>query len=348
MTKTLSVKVFSIFAHVNVFINQSPLLSVTMSAALELEEGNEALLGEVQALRAIYGEGCVTTSRGGRNVDGRAYFMISIDLSTHMGQADSNESVTLSAQLPPAYPEDAPRTPTLAASNLTSAEAAHVVAAMLSRRRIISGEVCLFEYCEGVLNELHDADTMLRIRSQSSSSRGGGSLRLSGTEATAALEDGRRGEHGDDVGPDIDSVNVSTVALSLVHGTPLTDRKSVFQAHAARVASGADAQAIARAVRTGRKGAAATHIMWAYRLVSPDGHVVQDGDDDGEKGAAKTMLHVLQQSDARNVGIAVSRWFGGIKLGPARFRHIASVTRDAIDTLRDSDSDHHLTSGNHT
>lgn len=34
--------------------------------------------------------------------------------------------------------------------------------------------------------------------------------------------------------------------------------------------------------------------------------------------------------DAWNVIVVVSRWFGGTHLGPDRFKHINSTTRDAI------------------
>lgn len=53
----------------------------------------------------------------------------------------------------------------------------------------------------------------------------------------------------------------------------------------------------------------------------------QDCDDDGEDAAGRRLLHLLQVVDARNVIVVVSRWFGGVLLGPARFTHINNAAR---------------------
>jgi len=44
------------------------------------------------------------------------------------------------------------------------------------------------------------------------------------------------------------------------------------------------------------------------------------------------MAHLLDILDAKNVLVCVSRWFGGIHLGPDRFKHINQATRDALVT----------------
>ena len=54
---------------------------------------------------------------------------------------------------------------------------------------------------------------------------------------------------------------------------------------------------------------------------------VQDCDDDGEDAAGKRLLHLLQIVDAQNVLVVVSRWYGGVLLGPARFTHINNAAR---------------------
>ena len=58
--------------------------------------------------------------------------------------------------------------------------------------------------------------------------------------------------------------------------------------------------------------------------------VVQDYDDDGETAAGGRLLHVMQLMDVWNVVVVVTRWYGGIQLGPARFRLINDVGRDAL------------------
>ena len=57
---------------------------------------------------------------------------------------------------------------------------------------------------------------------------------------------------------------------------------------------------------------------------------IQDYDDDGETAAGARLLHVMQLMDVWNVLVVVSRWYGGIHLGPARFRLINDVGRDAL------------------
>lgn len=75
------------------------------------------------------------------------------------------------------------------------------------------------------------------------------------------------------------------------------------------------------------KIARATHNMLAYRIATEGGAVLQDCDDDGESGAGSRMLHLLQILDVIDVAVVVSRWYGGIHLGPDRFKHINNATR---------------------
>lgn len=42
------------------------------------------------------------------------------------------------------------------------------------------------------------------------------------------------------------------------------------------------------------------------------------------------MLHLLQLVDAWDVLVVVSRWYGGVLLGPERFRCIGAVAREAL------------------
>ena len=57
----------------------------------------------------------------------------------------------------------------------------------------------------------------------------------------------------------------------------------------------------------------------------------QDYDDDGESAAGSRLLHLLTVADARDVCVVVSRWYGGILLGPARFTHINNAARQLLD-----------------
>lgn len=57
----------------------------------------------------------------------------------------------------------------------------------------------------------------------------------------------------------------------------------------------------------------------------------QDCDDDGENAAGGRLLHLLELLDVKNVVVVVSRWYGGIQLGPKRFKIINNVARRALE-----------------
>ncbi|RSH90273.1 eIF2 kinase Gcn2p negative regulator [Saitozyma podzolica] len=56
-----------------------------------------------------------------------------------------------------------------------------------------------------------------------------------------------------------------------------------------------------------------------------------DCDDDGETAAGSRLAHLLEILEVENVLVVVTRWFGGIHLGPDRFKHINQVGRDALE-----------------
>uniref|UniRef100_A0A4W3HCH0 Impact RWD domain protein n=1 Tax=Callorhinchus milii TaxID=7868 RepID=A0A4W3HCH0_CALMI len=57
---------------------------------------------------------------------------------------------------------------------------------------------------------------------------------------------------------------------------------------------------------------------------------LQDCEDDGETAAGGRLLHLMQILDVRNVMVVVSRWYGGILLGPDRFKHINNSARNIL------------------
>ncbi|KAI5295801.1 eIF2 kinase Gcn2p negative regulator [Ascosphaera acerosa] len=115
----------------------------------------------------------------------------------------------------------------------------------------------------------------------------------------------------------------------------LTRKKSVFLARAARVTTEEHARkAIAALVASDKRVAKATHNITAWRIRGCDqadaaGHF-QHSNDDGEHAAGGKVLTLLQMVDAWDVVVVVSRWYGGVKLGPERFRAICHVAKDAL------------------
>ncbi|KAJ2938420.1 hypothetical protein O0L34_g13337 [Tuta absoluta] len=111
----------------------------------------------------------------------------------------------------------------------------------------------------------------------------------------------------------------------ITHGATIKDRKSSFQGHAAEVHSIDDINAVLATLMQNRKIHDATHNVLAYRIENVEGC-----DDDGEAHAGARLLRLLQILDQRNTLVVVSRWFGGIQLGPDRFRHINEAAKQAL------------------
>ena len=122
-----------------------------------------------------------------------------------------------------------------------------------------------------------------------------------------------------------------TCNINIFSGEALTVKKSVFQGHVAIVRNVQDVKTFLCKLKEIRKVSQATHNIVAYRICSTtEGSYIQDCADDGEVHAGGRLLHLLQIMDAKNIAVVVSRWFGGILLGPDRFRLINNCARDAI------------------
>ncbi|KAF2096143.1 impact family protein, partial [Rhizodiscina lignyota] len=112
----------------------------------------------------------------------------------------------------------------------------------------------------------------------------------------------------------------------------ITEKKSVFVARCVAVSSVDEAQrCIAHLLATDKRAAKATHNISAWRIRAlPDSAAYQDFDDDGETAAGGRLLKLLQMMDVWNLVVVVSRWYGGILLGPARFAIINEAARGAV------------------
>ena len=112
---------------------------------------------------------------------------------------------------------------------------------------------------------------------------------------------------------------------------PFVEKKSVFVARVAHVNSPAEAKSyLHHLLATDKKVAKATHNITAWRIHGANDASYQDCDDDGETAAGGRLLHLMQLMDVWDVMVCVTRWYGGIQLGPDRFRLINSAARDAF------------------
>lgn len=261
---------------------------------------HEDLENEVEVINSIYGEGTLEPAD-------RADIYI-----LHLPDRDT----TLRIQLAPEYPDVPPAILGThhAGEQMKKGEAAHVLEIFRESvgRLFQPGAVCLYDVIEDVSRSL-DAGS------------------FNDDQANQANQKDRAVETAEK------SV-VSTNAIQDLETPPwtvsdvVTELKSVFVARCAPVTSPDHAKKyLQHLLDHDKKVAKATHNITAYRIkVGENGVTFQDCDDDGETAAGGRLLHLMQLMDLWNVMVVVTRWYGGQKLGPARFGIINSVARDAF------------------
>mmetsp|Transcript_9784 Transcript_9784/g.16144 ORF Transcript_9784/g.16144 Transcript_9784/m.16144 type:complete len:307 (-) Transcript_9784:146-1066(-) len=124
-------------------------------------------------------------------------------------------------------------------------------------------------------------------------------------------------------------VTKETPPIEIVHGPITTENRSSFQSHIAAVQCMEDVRMFKSIVLSDKKVARATHNIFAYRFVCPNGTgvVYHDCDDDGETAAAGRVAEMMRLMHADGVAVIVTRWFGGVLLGPDRFKFICNSAR---------------------
>lgn len=104
-------------------------------------------------------------------------------------------------------------------------------------------------------------------------------------------------------------------AIASPSGFTVTDKRSRFVALAAPAATLAEADAVVAGRRQAHRKA--RHHCWACRVRDGDGRLVEQARDDGEVGRPGMKLLELLRRDGLEGVLVVSRFFGGVKLGPA-------------------------------
>ncbi|KAJ6779505.1 hypothetical protein PWT90_11146 [Aphanocladium album] len=111
----------------------------------------------------------------------------------------------------------------------------------------------------------------------------------------------------------------------------VVDAKSTFVAHVAPVTSPEQARLyVAQLLASDRRIRSATHNITAWRIRGQGAASYQDCDDDGEDAAGGRLLHLMQLMELWDAMVVVTRWYGGVKLGPRRFAVINAVARDGF------------------
>ncbi len=126
--------------------------------------------------------------------------------------------------------------------------------------------------------------------------------------------------------------------LQIFTSSPITVSKSVFVGHACRVTDPLEVPLVVHRLLSDKKNAKATHpVIHAYRIsksaaaTAGSTVILADNDDDGETAAGGRLAHLLQILELEDVLVVVTRWYGGILLGPERFKLINQAARDALE-----------------
>ncbi len=109
----------------------------------------------------------------------------------------------------------------------------------------------------------------------------------------------------------------------------LSDRGSKYAVSGAPVEARQHVQEILKRLKKDKKFAKATHHSWAVLL--SDGGPIKN--DDGESGAGRIILQMLEGADLKDHVVIVTRWYGGTKLGGDRFRRVQDCVRYYLDQL---------------
>ena len=262
---------------------------------------SEDLVNEIEALQSIYGPEVL------QEADGALNYILSIP----------RKQASLRVLLPPDYPKSIPQ---LLRVERTGAQArkgygSHIldIARVTLSSVFVPGSVCFFD----LLQELDTA------------------LAESEGQQPSLLDPGKDGNLLPNTAPS--EAYILEEEPRWVLSSVVTKKKSTFMARACNTTSPVQAQrCITQLLENDKHAAKATHTMSAYRIRAPsaakmiDEVLHEDCDDDGENLAGGRLLRLLQVMDVWNVLVVVSRWYGGVKLGPDRFSIINDVAREAV------------------
>ncbi|RAH48416.1 IMPACT family protein [Aspergillus brunneoviolaceus CBS 621.78] len=293
---------------------------------------NTDLAEEIEAINAIYDPDTITISS-------TATAPSTLDLGSTSSSSEPTQT-TLKLQIPNhphlsfllGFPATYPDTPPLIQGTASTAArgegklAVDILASILSRV-YTAGSVCLFD----LISEAETAFTEIGVGGETQAHEKPPATESTTTPATPQLHE----TFGLPAPPEW--------MLSEV----ITEKKSVFVGRAARVTSLGQARAVLDyLLASEKKVATATHNISAWRIrerknpggaggrgdatVAGDVSIVQDCDDDGETAAGGRLLHLMQLMDVWDVVVVVTRWYGGVLLGPDRFRIINAAGRDAL------------------
>jgi len=129
------------------------------------------------------------------------------------------------------------------------------------------------------------------------------------------------------------NLDITEKAMNLrVRSSPLQQiQDDSFRGHSVNIATQDDIIPALHAVYADSRVARASHNVYAYRIKTPSGRLIEHYEDDGEWGAGAKVLMMLQDNQVVNKLVCVTRWDGGTYLGSVRFRQIVDAAQMALN-----------------
>ncbi|VDC07326.1 unnamed protein product [Peniophora sp. CBMAI 1063] len=300
-------------------------------AGLDIER--EELADEVAVLQSIYGDEAIQSWTPATEHEHAAYGakegVVRYQVNLSLSPPHQDVSLRILVSLPPTYPSSSPPQLQLLSRYIGAFGVdAELFGAVLKTYISIAGVefapdvVCVFDGLSNVLERVE------RWYEDKLSAKAVGEL----LRDSGRADDPNPNQRAPVLpAPQLDRLPAALPpGLQLIEAEPIVDRKSAFVGRACRITDPAQVPAVLGYLMADKRIARAAHpIINAWRCQV--GSVLhQDNDDDGETAAGGRLAHLLQLLDIKNVLVIVTRYYGGILLGPDRFKHINQAARDAL------------------
>ncbi|KAI0827795.1 hypothetical protein F5Y06DRAFT_226974 [Hypoxylon sp. FL0890] len=126
------------------------------------------------------------------------------------------------------------------------------------------------------------------------------------------------------------------VARTWSASQPVTLKKSTFIVRATQITEPSQRQPTMQSIFAAIPSLqTATHNAWAYRVRVPTNlfgatTIKEESFDDGESGCGDFLLKNMRETNAIDTLVVMTRWYGGVMLGPDRWRIIRTCLKDAL------------------
>lgn len=298
-------------------------------ADLLADPSTEQVASEMMVLQSIYGDDAIqpwkspANGKPGNEHSATIRYVVSLNLPAH-----EDVSIRVLVSIPYSYPaSSSPQLQLLSRYigpfGVDSSLFGSILRTFISTSAVqwSPGTVCVFD---GLQNVLERCENWYQERSYKDKAD-------EVVRPDTPLVDHPLHEKEEDLPDEAPENAVLPEGIQIIAVEPIVDRKSVFVGRACRISHPSQVPLIIDHLTSDRQIARATHpVIHAWRCKV--GNVLhQDNDDDGETAAGSRLAHLLSILEIDGVLVIVTRWFGGIHLGPDRFKHINHAARNALE-----------------